>query len=299
MNYGLDIGGTKMELGCFDDQLNDLGRRRIPTPGSYESLLDAVATLVQDAQQQFGPGPVGIALPGLVDSEGRSLCANLPFATGKPLGQDLARRLGQAVTLGNDCRCFALSEAHGGAGQGQRRVFGAVLGTGAAGGLVVDGKLYQGRQGIAGEYGHQPAPAAALAHHGLPLWRCGCGQMGCFEAYVAGPGLVRLHRHFGGVASDAEAVLALWRQGDAVAQRTLDCHLDLLAACFTALVLAYDPDILVLGGGLSKVEEFYTLLPPRMNALLFGGFKAPPLVPARFGDASGARGIALLAAAHD
>lgn len=300
MIYGLDVGGTKMELGCFDAQLNDLERCRVATPArDYPALLDTIAALVADARLRHGPGPLGIALPGLVDGQGLSLCANLPGATGRPLGADLARRLGQPLTLGNDCRCFALSEALGGAGAGYRRVFGAVLGTGAAGGLVVDGLLYQGRQDIACEYGHQPLPARLLLRYQLPLWTCGCGQQGCYEAYVSGPGLARLYGHFGGQAQDAAAVLALWRRAEPLAQATLDCYLDLLGACFAGLVLAYDPDLIVLGGGLSKVPELYQLLPARIDACLFGPFQSPPLVPARFGDASGARGIALLARQHD
>lgn len=297
MIYGVDIGGTKIEFACFDGALNKLDSERVPTPADdYRAFIDTLAGLVEAADRRHNcRGSVGIGMPGLIDAQGRSLSANVACATGKQVAESLAMRLERPVSIENDCRLFALSESRGGAGEGVRHVYGAVLGTGAAGGLVIDGSLYRSRQGIAGEYGHHPLPASLRQKHRLPVLRCGCGLSGCLETYIAGPGLAALHAHLSGEELTVPALVQRWREGEELALATKAVHLDLLGAAFANLVMAYDPDLFVLGGGLSQVEELYCDLPGAIENHLFPGFTSPPVVPPKFGDASGARGAALLA----
>ncbi|MBN8430670.1 ROK family protein [Microbulbifer salipaludis] len=297
MIYGLDIGGTKIEITCFDDRLRKLDSARVATPvEDFNGFIDTLVTLIEEADQRHGGrGLVGIGMPGLIDREGRTLSANVPCATGKNVAQVLQARLQRPIAIANDCRLFALSEAHGGAGDGYARVYGAVLGTGAAGGLVINGELYRSRQGIAGEYGHHPLPAALRQKYQLPLLNCGCGLVGCLEPYIAGPGLANLHRQYCGQTVTVPELVERWRSGDTHALATREIHLDLLGAAFANLMMAHDPDVIVLGGGLSRIEELYRDLPRAIESHLFAGFTAPPIVPPTFGDASGARGAALLA----
>lgn len=296
MIYGIDIGGTKIELVIFDDDLEMVARERVPTPtNEYAAFLDAIVGLVERADANFGAGwPVGLGIPGLVTAEGYSLCANVPAASGKRVAADLAERLNRATAAENDCRLFALSEARGGAGEGYRTVYGAILGTGAAGGLIVDGQLERGRQGIAGEYGHIQLSAALQHKYELPIWPCGCGLPACVESYIAGPGLVALARHFGSDVTDPASLDAVWRAGDVIAKQTRACFQDILGATFATLVMMHDPDVMVLGGGLSLIDDVVDSLPTSLDRHLFAGFTAPPIVRAKFGDSSGVRGAALL-----
>ncbi|WP_193165122.1 ROK family protein [Microbulbifer hainanensis] len=297
MIYGLDIGGTKIEFTCFDDDLHKLDSQRTATPvDDFQKFIDTLVTLIQHADEQYAcQGIIGIGMPGVIDTRGRSLSANVPCATGRKVAETLTARLKRPVAVENDCRLFALSEAHGGAGAGYSHVYGAILGTGAAGGLVVDGNLYRSRQGIAGEYGHHPLPATLREKYQLPLLNCGCGLTGCLEPYIAGPGLANLHRHRCGESVDVPALVERWRAGDKDAIATREIHMDLLGAAFANLTIAYDPDIIVMGGGLSRIEEMYRDLPQAIESHLFAGFNAPIIAPPKFGDASGARGAALLA----
>lgn len=297
MIYGADIGGTKIEFVVFDDALEPLGRTRVDTPANdYPRFLETLAALVRDADARFGREPrVGLGVPGLKDGQGRALCANLPAVTGHPVAQDVAARIGRPVATLNDTRCFALSEAIGGAGEGYRTVFGAILGTGAAGGLVIDGRLEDGHRGLAGEYGHLPLPAALQQKYGLPIRECGCGLPGCLETYVAGDGLIALARHFGATATDAHDLALAWRAGDAASGAARGAFLDILGAAFANIVKLCDPDVIVMGGGLSLIDEVVDLLPAAIADHLFGGFAPPPVVRARFGDASGVRGAAIIA----
>ncbi|MDE2436098.1 MAG: ROK family protein [Sphingomonadales bacterium] len=301
MILGADIGGTKIEAVVFDDALNAIDRRRIATPATdYDAFLDAVAELVEWGDGLAGsPARVGIGFPGLVDSGERSLSANIPCATGRPVKADIAQRLGRTVALCNDTHCFALSEARDGAGRGHSRVFGAILGTGAAGGLVVDGRLERGAHGIAGEYGHQPLSASIQQRFNLPVWTCGCGLEGCSEAYVGGPGLLALARQFGLDAASTHDVVAAWRAADPIGQRTYQCFLEILAVSLANMVKLLDPDVIVMGGGLSLIDEIVVDLPGAIERNLFSGFSAPPVVAALHGDASGVRGAAILAASME
>lgn len=297
MIYGVDIGGTKIEFVAFDDALEPVDRVRVDTPADdYSLFLDTLSRLIGEADVRFGHTPrIGLGVPGLKDDQGRALCSNLPGVTGHHVGQDVAARVGRPVATLNDTRCFALSEAVGGAGEGYRTVFGAILGTGAAGGLVIDGRVEDGHRGLAGEYGHLPLPAPLQQKYGLPIRQCGCGLPGCLEAYVAGDGLMALARHFGASAADAHDLALAWRAGDAPAVAAREAFLDLLGAAFANLVKLCDPDIFVMGGGLSLIDEVVELLPDAIARHLFQGFAPPPVVRARFGDASGVRGAAIVA----
>jgi N-acetylglucosamine kinase len=296
--YGIDIGGSKIELVAFDAQWAERYRKRVATPADeLAAFLEAIAALVSDADAQTGTrGRVGLGLPGIVDPlTGRHVSSNLPALNGHAVAEALQAKLARPIAIGNDCQCFALSEAHGGAADGQPSMFGAILGTGAGGGFCVGGRLVAGHNGLAGEWGHWPLPALLRERHGLPLYACACGLQGCLERYVSGSGLAALHRHFGGDGAPAEQIVLRADQGDALAQRTLDVHLDLLAQALASLVLAYDPHAIVLGGGLSKLASLYARLPEAVRRHLFAGVRVPPILPPAFGDAGGARGAALLA----
>lgn len=297
--YGLDIGGSKIELVAFDAAMQPVHRQRIDTPhAGYGAFLDAVCALVAEADAALGRSctAIGIGLPGVRDRDsGRQLSANVPALTGQRVGADLEARLQRPLRLGNDLQCFALSEANGGAADGCPSMFGVILGTGAGGGWCIDGRLVAGYNGIAGEWGHWSIPAQLLAKHGLPLLDCGCGLRGCLERYVSGSGVAALHRHLGGASTDAAAVIVAAQVGDAAARQALAIHLDLLGHAFASLVMAVDPHVIVLGGGLSRHEQLYAALPAAMQVHLFAGMRVPPILPPRFGDAGGARGAALLA----
>jgi N-acetylglucosamine kinase len=297
MIYGVDIGGTKIEFVAFTDDLEPVERHRVQTPADdYSRFLDVVAGLIGQADDRFGEGPpVGLGVPGLVDADGRAMCANLPGVSGHRVGEDVADRIGRRVASMNDTRCFALSEAVGGAGDGYRVVFGAILGTGAAGGLVIDGRVEDGHRGLAGEYGHLPLAAFLARKYDLPIRRCGCGLPGCIEAYAAGDGLAALARHFGARVADAPALVAAWRAGDPAAMATRDASIDILGSAFANIVKLCDPDAIVMGGGLSLIPEVIDRLPMAIQDHLFGSFAAPPVFAARFGDASGVRGAAIIA----
>lgn len=296
--YGIDVGGTKIELVAFDGAMRATWRQRIATPqDDYGAFLQAMADLVEAADAATGEAATaaGIALPGVRDRrDGRQLSANVPTLTGQCVADDLQARLRRPLHFGNDLQCFALSEANGGAADGYRSMFGAILGTGAGGGYCVEGRLLAGCNGLAGEWGHWSVPAHLLMGHDLPLLKCGCGLRGCVERYVSGSGLAAIERHLGGSATDAGAVVALAAAGDPRANRALDIHHDLLGHSLAALVLAFDPHAIVLGGGLSRHEPLYRHLPAAVAAHLFDGVQVPPILPPRFGDAGGARGAALL-----
>ncbi|MCS4236159.1 N-acetylglucosamine kinase [Stenotrophomonas sp. BIGb0135] len=300
--YGIDIGGTKIELVAYDATLVEQHRQRVTTPTQdYDAFLEAIDGLVRDADAALGSSghAIGIGLPGVRDRRsGRQLSANVPSLTGRLVGEDLQARLQRPLAFGNDLQCFALSEAQGGAGAGYPSMFGAILGTGAGGGFCVDGQLVAGANGIAGEWGHWSIPATLLQRHALPVLGCACGLRGCLERYVSGNGLALIHEGRGGDALDAGAVVALAQAGDALAEQALAIHRDLLGYSFANLILAVDPHVIVLGGGLSKLEQLYRDLPAAIAPYLFQGVRVPPILPPAFGDAGGARGAALLARQH-
>lgn len=307
--YGVDIGGTKIELVACDDAMQVRHRRRIDTPqGDYAAFVAAVAGLVEATDAELGQSAtaVGLGLPGVRDRvSGRQLSSNVPALSGMPLAGDLRARLRRPLSLGNDCQCFALSEAQGGAADGAPSMVGMILGTGAGGGYCLRGRLVDGYNGFAGEWGHWTVPATLVAKHALPLLDCACGLRGCLERYVSGSGLALIHRRLregeldgGHPDLDASVIAARAREGEKTAQRALAIHRDLLGHALAGLVLALDPHVIVLGGGLSKHEPLYAELPAAVEAHLFAGARVPPILPPKFGDAGGARGAALLARQH-
>ena len=296
--YGCDIGGTKTEFCVFDETMNPVITRRVPTPTSnYDRLLETIRQQVVHADSQFGrASTIGIGVPGIVDGNGYSYSVNVPCLSGRRVEADLARIHGPRVATINDGRAFALSEANGGAGQGHRCMVGVILGTGAFGGYCIEGNVQVGRDGVAGEWGHLPIAATVLKRHDLPLFGCACGAVGCIECYVSGPGISRIHNHISGDSKSAEELVNGMRAGDPVCRRTLDIWLDCVATCFAQLVLQINPDIIVIGGGLSGIDTLYSHLPERLSECLFEGVEPPPIKPAAFGASSGVRGAAILAA---
>ena len=296
MIYGLDIGGTKIELAIFDRQLQLQDCQRRPTPTrDYPQFLDAVAGAVQEADQKTGArGSVGIGLCGFLDGQGRAVAANIACINGRPVAEDLAARLGRPVHIENDVNAFASSEVTGGAAAGVKYALGLVIGTGLAGGLCLDGRLYLGRQKAALECGHIALPALLQQRYKLPLRRCGCGGHGCAELWLSGPGLLRLGGLLGADYGDTEGLMAAVREGEARALAAFAAWMQCLGGFLAQLVLLYDPDIIVLGGGLSGLPEIYQQVDAAMQPWLLGSLTAPAIVPPRFGDSSGVRGAALL-----
>lgn len=296
--HGIDVGGTKIELVSYDEALQLLHRRRIDTPTQgILVFIETVAGLVEEADDHLGAATaIGVGIPGFVDPRtGCHVSANIPALRGHRVARMLEARLKRPVQVANDCHCFALSEAHGGAAARFDSMFGLVIGTGAAGGYCVNGRLLTGCNGALGETGHTPISAAVLQEHRLPIFECGCGQRGCLERYVSGSGLQALYTHLSGAPLDGQGIMALASVGDATARQALAVHLDILASSLASLVLHLDPDAIVLGGGLSKLGHLYEALPDQVTRHLVRGMVSPPILPPVFGDAGGTRGAAVLA----
>ncbi|HWV82562.1 MAG TPA: ROK family protein [Hyphomicrobiaceae bacterium] len=297
---GIDLGGTKIEGVVMDEAGGERPRRRVPTPrDDYEATIEAIATLVDDLIAEAGTSAatgactVGIATPGSVSPRtGRMQNANSTWLNGRSLGPDLASRVGLPVRLANDANCFALSEALDGAAAGARNVLGVILGTGCGAGIVIDGQLLDGPRGIGGEWGHNPLPWAAADELPGPL--CWCGRRGCMETWVSGPALAAAYLQDGGDTTRAEDIVARATAGEARARAALDRHADRLARGLAHVVNIVDPDIIVLGGGLSRLPHLYEQLPGLMAPHIFAEDTRVDIRPPRWGDASGARGAAWL-----
>ncbi|PKH03177.1 hypothetical protein CXF72_07580 [Psychromonas sp. MB-3u-54] len=298
MRYGLDIGGTKIEIVVFDRDFKVIDTARVATPSdNYPHFIQTICQLVSQRDRQYSCiGSVGIGLPGVQETDtSKQISSNIPCLTGQYVARDLEKELKRKVNIDNDSRCFALCEALTGAGQGNGRVFAAVLGTGVGGGLVLDGKLYRGASGIAGEWGHMPISAHLVNQYGLFVKQCNCGLYGCLEHYISGTGLSNLCQHFLEEDLQAEQLLQRITDKDAQALHVYQVFIDILCSGFANLQLTYDVDIIVLGGGLSNIKRLYADLQQRLPHFLFKGIQAVSIVPAQFGDSSGVRGAALLA----
>lgn len=294
---GIDVGGSKIESVLFDAGFNRLSEVRVTVrKENYDALLDQIVEQVEWLSQQAGQElPIGIGLPGIaMGPDGLAFTANLP-ATGRPLVGDIRRRAGRPLSFINDCKAFALSEARGGAGMGHATVFGLILGTGIGGGLVRDGELAQGLNGLAGEVGHIGIPNELMHELGLPVLACGCGRSGCFETLASGPGLARIARMTTGLDLSAEEV-ATRATYDAAAAYTLDLWTKLLAELLYILQLTCDPDVVVLGGGMSRIADLVPRLQRAFESRAMENTKPARIEVARFGDDSGVRGAAILAA---
>ncbi|HEX7044344.1 MAG TPA: ROK family protein [Burkholderiales bacterium] len=290
LRIGIDLGGTKTEGILIDAAGTVLRRVRRPTPSArgYEAILDNVAALVAELEAAAGaPCRIGIGTPGAISSRtGRLKNSNTTCLNGQPLKEDLEARLGRPVRLANDANCFALSEARDGAARGAPVVFGVILGTGVGGGIVVHGRLIEGRQHIAGEWGHN-----VLEPDGPP---CYCGKRGCVETFLSGPGLVRDWDAAAAGAATAADVVARANAGDASAQAALARYLERFGRALAVVVNILDPDVVVLGGGLSNIDALYTHGRERLAAHVFNDELRTAVVRNRHGDSSGVRGAAEL-----
>ena len=299
MRIGIDLGGTKIEAVALSPGGEEIARRRATTPRDYVASLDAIAGLVRELDRAAGQaGTVGVGIPGtLVPHTGLVKNANSVWLNGQPLGRDLEARLDRPVRLMNDANCFALSEASDGAAAGAHVVFGVILGTGVGGGIVVDGQILMGANLIAGEWGHNPLPwPRADEWPGPP---CYCAKRGCVEAWLSGPGFERDHAEHTGRALPSRDIVRAAGVGDADAGATLARYHDRLARALVSLIHVLDPDVIVLGGGMSDIpglpEAAYALLPRYLFAAGAGSDPvATRIVRAAHGAASGVRGAAWL-----
>ena len=295
LRIGIDLGGTKIEGVALDDSGAERARHRIQTPrDDYEATIAALGGLVALLEQQAGAtGSIGIGMPGSVSpSSGHVQNANSVWLNGRPLKGDLEDRLGREVRLANDANCFAVSEATDGAAAGAECVLGVILGTGCGGGIVVNGKLVDGRRGIGGEWGHNPLPWMTKEEHPGPA--CWCGRKGCMEVWVSGPGLAADYARATGVHIEAEEVARRAASGEDEAARALLRHADRLARGLAHVVNMIDPDVIVLGGGLSNLGHLYERLPALMAPWIFADTPDVVVRAPRWGDASGVRGAAWL-----
>jgi predicted NBD/HSP70 family sugar kinase len=292
---GIDLGGTKIEIAALGGDGEIAFRRRLPTPaGDYAATVEAVGALVDAAEAELGGGcSVGVATPGALSlATGRIKNANSTCLNGRALKEDLERRLAREVRIANDANCFALSEAVDGAARDARVVFGVILGTGVGGGIVVDRRELMGANAIAGEWGHNPLPAPVASE--LPGPACYCGRAGCIETWLSGPGMAAEHERVAAERLAPEVIVARAAEGNAACTATLARYEERLARALASVVNVLDPDVIVVGGGLSKVARLYANVPGLWGAHVFSDDVRTRLVPPAHGDSSGVRGAAWL-----
>lgn len=295
LKLGIDLGGTKIEIAAFDAHGRELLRRRVATPqGDYPATLAAIVGLVEDAERELqARGSVGIGMPGAESRvDGLIKNANSTCLIGRPLRGDLRKLLQREVRLANDANCFALSEATDGAAAGAEVVFGVILGTGCGGGIVVRGQALEGINAIAGEWGHNPLPWPE--DHERPGPSCYCGKHGCIETWLSGPGLARDHRQSTQQNLSAAAIASHAEQGDAACEASMARYEDRLARGLAQVINLLDPDVIVLGGGVSNIARLYRNVPRLWTRYVFSDHVATRLVAPLHGDSSGVRGAAWL-----
>ncbi len=296
MRIGVDLGGTKIEAAVLDGGDRELFRERVPTPaGDYEATLSAIVGLVRRAEERTGAraAGIGVAMPGaLSPATGLVKNANSTCLIGKPLDRDLARALGRPVRLANDADCFALSEAADGAAAGASCVFGAILGTGVGGGVVVSGRILSGPNAITGEWGHNPLPWPADDERPGPS--CYCGKRGCIETFLSGPGLARDYEPGAKTRVASEEVARRAAAGEPRAAAALERYEDRLARALATVINVLDPEVIVLGGGLSNLARLYQSVPRLWGRYVFSDDVRTKLARARHGDSSGVRGAVRL-----
>lgn len=294
---GVDLGGTKIEVAVLDRAGAFLLRERAPTPqGDYEATLQTLHALVQRADATVGEVlPVGLAMPGsLSPVTGQVRNANSTVLNGRPLQHDLERLLQRPVRLENDANCLAASEATDGAARGEALVFAVILGTGVGAGWSWGGQVWSGRNGIAGEWGHNPLPWPRADWGETHAPRCWCGQRGCIETWLSGPAWSADHRRLGGDGASAPVLVQRMQGGDPLARESFERYADRLARALAHIINAMDPSCIVLGGGMSQVDALYDALPKRWSSYLFADRADTPLHRAQHGDSSGVRGAAWL-----
>ena len=295
MRIGIDLGGTKIEALAIDKAGIELLRYRIDTPrDDYQATIMAMAGLVLRIEQETGTrGSVGAGIPGSISSRtGLVKNANSTWLNGQPLQRDISAVLEREVRVANDANCLAVSEATDGAAAGKGVVFGVILGTGCGGGLAVHGQIHAGANGVGGEWGHNPLPWATQTESPGPM--CYCGKRGCMEMWVSGTGVARDYREVTGRTKTSREILLACEAGDSEAMATVERLEDRLARGLAHLINVVDPDVLVFGGGLSKVERLYREVPRLLPQYVFGGEAETPMLQAKYGDSSGVRGAAWL-----
>ncbi|MBI1981871.1 MAG: ROK family protein [Methylocystis sp.] len=295
IRIGVDLGGTKIEAIALDADGKTLARRRIATPAhDYAAIVKAVAGLVGDMESDIGRrGAVGVGAPGAISTRsGLVKNSNTAVINGRPLDVDLSQALGRPVRVANDANCFALSEAIDGAGRGAGVVFGVILGTGVGGGVIVNGRIVEGRNRVAGEWGHAPLPWMTPQEY--PGEPCFCGHKGCIETFLSGAGLSRDYERRSSQRRGATEIAALAAAGDAVARKSLERYQDRLARALAMVVDLVDPDVMVLGGGLSNISRLYAGLAARVGENAFTDAFDTKILPNAHGDSSGVRGAAWL-----
>jgi fructokinase len=294
MKVGIDLGGTKIEAVVLDDDNHILLRERMPTPqGDYAATLATIISLVRRVESEFGAFPrLGIGIPGAVSKQtGRIKNANSTCLIGRDLAADLSATLSQTIVLANDANCLALSEASDGAAAGEDVVFAVILGTGCGGGLVVNGQVLNGVNAIAGEWGHNPLPWPSEKDEMHP---CYCGQKGCLETFLSGPGMAMHFEKRYGRPLSAQAISEGAEAGEEVCRRHMESYAHWLAKGLASVMNVVDPDVIVLGGGLSNVDFLYRRVPELWAQWVFSDRVDTRLVPAKWGDSSGVRGAAWL-----
>jgi len=295
IRFGVDLGGTKIEIVGLDARGAEVLRRRVATPaGDYRAVIDAVAGLVAGAERELGiTGTVGIGTPGSISrATGLLRGSNSVCLNGQPIKRDLETALAREVRISNDANCFALSEATDGSGEGADVVFGAILGTGVGSGIVVHGRVLDGPNAIAGEWGHNPLPWPRDDERPGPA--CFCGRYGCIETFVSGPGLERDHLHDTGEPLKSHTIVARSELGDEPCEKSFARYEDRLARALAHVINLLDPDVIVLRGGMSNVERLYRNLPSLWEPRVFSDRVDTRLVRHQHGDSSGVRGAAWL-----
>lgn len=295
MRVGMDLGGTKVEAVALSDDGEELLRFRRPTPvGDYDATVNLIVEMVADLEAARGrAASIGVGTPGTIDPvSGLMKNSNSTALNGRPLDKDLAAALSREIAMANDADCFTVSEAHDGGAAGAGIVFGVILGTGVGGGIVVDGRLVKGPNRISGEWGHNPLPWMTADE--APGPDCYCGRQGCIETHLSGPAIAADHARRGGATLSAVEIAAAATAGVGDALVTMDLFHDRLARALSSVINIVDPDVIVLGGGVSNIESIYRTIPEMWNRYVFGGTVLTRLVRAVHGDSSGVFGAARL-----
>ncbi|MFD2176334.1 fructokinase [Veronia pacifica] len=298
MKIGIDLGGTKIEIVVLDDSGEDIYRKRVPTPkGDYLATLNVISALIDEAEKSVSATcTVGIGIPGVLSPKtGLVKNANSVWLIGKPMDKDLERLIGRPVRIANDANCFTVSESVDGSAMGLPMVFGVILGTGCGGGIVLNNYIHPGLNLVSGEWGHNPLPwqnEGDIKH--ADAFPCYCGKRGCIETFISGTGFERDFTLITGQELKGEAIMQLAEQGDKQALASVSRYQQRLAKAIASVVNIIDPDIVVLGGGISKAELIYDGLNHQVSQWVFGNECETPIKKAKFGDSSGVRGAAWL-----
>lgn len=298
MRIGIDLGGTKIEVIALSEEGHELFRKRVDTPrNDYQKTLKAIEGLIQDAEKDTGHrGSVGLGIPGTLSPfTGKVKNANSVWLNGQKLDEDLALLLGREVRIANDANCLAVSEATDGAGAGKKTVFAVIIGTGCGSGIAIHGEAHAGGNGIAGEWGHNPLPwqdeDEVRFQQEVP---CYCGKAGCVESFVSGTGFMEDYFRLSGQRLKGTEIIDLVDQDDPIAELALGRYERRLAKALAVVINTLDPDVIVLGGGMSNVDRLYNTLPLMIKQWVFGGECETPILKAKHGDSSGVRGAAWL-----